>query len=752
MSRASQARQAETLSPTVLALREELAEGGLRRIGAFALGDRQVEVCQGRDSLWCLVRNGPTGGLALRAVWSGALPFQGREIAAEDGEVLRVALRSAAGEHVVSFATSGAGLHRLQVKVRFTPKSAMRLPYIPRDLYPLGSGDDPSQAIGEVHASQRGPNSGLVYCSLEEPGFGRVLYFQDFTALNRYFELTGTNPDGAVGGTWPELGYLPPTPETSGADQPGALPAGEQVVLSSAILVLREHGAENERENARQFLQMLATAYDALDLPPVEYRDWPGRAERTLRDLQSSRKARVHIGGNLYMRPYPEGETPDCMVQLSLIQSLHEYAVWTGGALPIVADLKRGLDRFYDPELGTLKRFLPGEAEKHGKDPHEVDSWYLYHPLLNLGRLALDGDSQARELLLKSVDYGIRAAHHFHYAWPIKYRAEDFAVIEEARGDGRHGQTDVGGIYAYVMLQCFQLTREPRFVDEACAAIEAARGLRFDLLYQANLSAWGAVACLRLWRILDDPGYLAQSYVYLAGLFHNAEIWESEIGAARHHSNFLGVTALHDSAYMAMYECFESYASLDEYLSQAGPGLDPAVRKLVSEYCKYALHRAWFYFPDALPNDVIHEGEHQSGVVDTALSFPLEDLYALGEAPGQVGQEIYGAGSAFVFAVRSHHRVAEAPFLLYCNQFIRTSERTGRRAIGLHLDGGDQCTAQLSLVRRPRCRLPQAWLTVSDHSRLDPVLVSNERIDFAVPANGRLVLQWAETGKSGEKR
>ena len=250
-------------------------------------------------------------------------------------------------------------------------------------------------------------------------------------------------------------------------------------------------------------------------------------------------------------------------------------------------------------------------------------------------------------------------------------------------------------------------------------------------------------------RILDDAGFLAQSYVYLAGLFHNAEIWESEIGAARHYSNFLGVTALHDSAYMAMYECFESFASLDEYLAQAGPGLDPAVRKMFSEYCKYALHRAWFYFPDALPRDVIHSGEHQSGTVDPALSFPLEDLYALGEAPGQVGQEVYGAGSAFVFAVRSHHRVADAPFVLYCNQFLRAHRATRDRHPPY---GGDNSTAQLSLVRRPRCRLPEAWLTASDGSRLDPALISEDRIDFAVAGNGRGMLQWGGSGQTGVKR
>src|SRR6478735_12036254 len=326
--------------------------------------------------------------------------------------------------------------------------------------------------------------------------------------------------------------------------------------------------------------------------------------------------------------PYPDGEYPDAMVQLSVIQALHEYEMWLGKELPIEAELMNGVSRFYDPTVKTLRRYLPNVGEEQGKDPDSVDSWYLYHPMLNLGRLALRGNQEARELLLKSIDYGIKAAHHFDYAWPIMYKIQDFAVIQKARGDERFGQTDVGGIYAYLMLQCFQLTGEDRFVQEARAAIDKAKGLRFDLLYQANLTVWGAVACLRLWRITDDASYLTQSYAYLAGFFHNSIIWESEIGASAKYDNFLGVTCLHDAPYMAMYECFESFAGFEEYLAQAGSNLEPAVRMLVSEYCKYALDRAWFYFPDTLPGDVLHQGEHQSGELAPELSFPLEDLYA----------------------------------------------------------------------------------------------------------------------------
>jgi hypothetical protein len=725
-------------------LREELRGGGMKRLGRFALGDLDVDVRQGRDAVWCLVRREGRGGLALRTAHVGGAEFTCRKVAAEGSEALRIEVDSVLGRHRLCFATTDADLHRLRVTVRFTPAARMRIPYVPRDLYPLDRNDDPARAKGNIEAAQRGLTSGLVYFRLDEPDFGSVLYFQNLTALNPYFAATGTKPDGVVGGTWPELGFQLPTPETQDAGDGGLLEAGEEYVLSDAIIVVRDWAGDNEQEMARQFLQMLGAAYTALDLPEAEYRDWPRRAQRTLRDLQRARQAHRREYGDLYLMPYPEGELPDAMVQLTVVEALHEYGQVRGKAVPLRAELMRGVARFYDAKLKTLRRFLPNVGKAQGKDPDAVDSWYLYHPLLNLGRLALQGDGDARALLLKSIDYGIEAAHRFDYAWPIMYDIRDFSVMTKARGDERYGQTDVGGIYAYVMLQCFELTGEDRFVQEARAAIDKAKGLRFDLLYQANLTVWGAVACLRLWRITDDIGYLKQSYSYLAGFFHNATIWESEIGMAKHHKNFLGVICLHDAPYMAMYECFESFAGFEEYLAQAGPNLEPAARMLASEYCKYTLDRAWYYYPDALPKEAIHSGPHQSGVVNPALSFPLEDLYPGGEPSGRVGQEIYGAGSAFKFATRSHHRVDGASFTLFCNHFIRSSERTGERALSISLDGGETCVADVGLIRLPRRKLPKAKILTAGGDTIRPYCEEPDRIGFHVPAYGRVILTWED--------
>jgi hypothetical protein len=738
MTRTTETAQVPGVSANVLALRSALA-ANRQSLQRFSFDGLTVELIATDGSLWAIGRRKGRGGLALRAAILAG-PFDCAPLDPEEGERARIGVTTDAGTHVISFSTGGEALRYLRVTARFTPAVSLLVPFIPRDLYPLDCNDDPTGALGTIEAMQRGLNAGLLYFRIDDPAFGNVLYFQNLTAMNGYYRATHTTPDGAVGGVWPELGYLLPTSQPTDADSAHPLPADEQFILSDAILVFRHQAPPHERESARQFLQMLGVAYQLLDPPKTEYRDWMMRSERTLRDLDNAPEATIRHYGHRYVHPYTAAEYPDIMVQMSIVQAIHEWGKWTGKPHPLEAEFKAGLGKFYDRNLGTLRRYLPNVGSD--KDADAVDSWYLYHPLLNLGHLALDGDTVARHLFLQSLDYAIKAARHFNYRWPIQYKVTDFSVITDVAADGR-GQTDVGGVYASVMLQAFELTDDKRFLDEARAAIDAAMGLRFDVNYQANLTAWGAAACMRLWRITTQEVYLEQSYVYLGSFFHNSEIWESEIGHAAHYRNFLAVTCLQDAPYMAIYECFDSFAAFERYLDDSGPDLEPAARMLVAEYCKYALDRAWYYYPDALPPEAVSSKQRESnGHVDPKLSFPLEDLYADGQVAGQVGQEIYGAGAAFIFATRAFHKVEGAPFRLYCDNFLRAKERTGERSLTLMLDGGETCTAGLSIIREKRRKLPKIRVITAAGVAIAPDRDSPDRIDYRVPANGRLVLVW----------
>ena len=732
------AASAPGVSGGVLALRAELMSGGMKPIARLEVVGREVSIEQGHDAIWAIVRRPNRGGLAVRVAHTpGACTGIRKRKASAD--VLTLDVDSAIGQQTVSISTHSPDLSVLRITCDLTPVSDLLVPFLPRDLYPLGERDDPLRAIGKVEAAQRGLNSGLLYFHLDEPAFGSVLYFQNLTAMNDYFIATKTTPDGAVGGVWPELGYLPPTPPQSGRPPVDPLPADKSVTVSDAIIVFHDDAACDEQDSARRFLQMLGAAYRRLDFPKTAYRDWPGRAERTLKNLETAPEATIRHYGHPYIHPYTGTEYPDVMVQMSIIAALRDFAAWRSEPIAFEEELAAGLDKFHDRRLKTMRRYLPNVGKD--KDKLAVDSWYLYHPLLNLGRMALGGDRQSKRLFLASLEFAIAAAHHFEYAWPIQFKVNDFSVIVEARNDDGLGQTDVGGLFAYVMVQAYEMTGEERFLREARAAIDAANGMRFELNYQANLTAWGASACLRLWRITNEEYYLRQSYVYLASFFHNCAIWESRIKAAVHYSNFLGVTCLHDGPYMAIYECFDSFAAFELYLKDSGPDLDPAARMLISEYCKYALYRAWFYYPDALPSEVLAT-ENRNGHIDAKLSFPLEDLYHDGQQAGQVGQEVYGAGAAFVFASRAFHNVEGAPFRMFCDHFLMASERNSETSMSLELGGGDACEASLSFVRTGRRKLPPLSVVTAGGDRVRPHHTEADRIDFNVPANGRVTVNW----------
>jgi hypothetical protein len=716
-----------------LALQSELRGGRLKPLHRLAWSDVTIDACLGLDSVWLIIRRKGRGGLALRTAYgTGGMTA---EVTRGQSTDCVIEARGALGVHEVAI---GFTEHdSLRATTTLTPTADLLIPYLPRDLYPLDEHDDPLGARGNVEAAQRGVNGGMLYICLAQPAFGHVFYLQNLTALNAFFNATETTPDGVVGGQWPELGYQPPmmlghSPPTK------PLPAGRAMVLSDVHLAIRGACAQSEQASALLFLEMLAQIYAGLDKPATDFRDWPARARMTLRDLGRAKTATIQHYGHTYLHPYVAAEYPDSMVQMSVLTAIHAYAQWTGRPHPMEARLAAGLEKFFDSKLGVVRRYLPNVGKD--KNRFAVDSWYLYHPLANLARLAKDGDETASKLFFGSLDYAIKAARHFKYQWPIQYDVRDFSVLVPARNDQGLGQTDVGGLYAYVMLQAHALTGKARFQREADKALRAGEGLRFEMAYQANLSAWGAVAALKLWRPTGDAWFRGQSHVYLAGLFHNSEVWESQIKTAQHFRNFLGLTCLHDGPYMAIYECFESYWALQEYLDVCGEEIEPGVQLLISEYSRYGFDRAWFYYPDALPAELLSDTV-RNGHLDRALSFPLEDLYGDGQPCGQVGQEIYGCGAAFIYASLGFHRRKGMPFTLFCDRRV-TEVAAAKGTASIALDAPSGCATRLVVMRKGKA-LPKDLVAATAFGPCPALLETPDRIEFeAPPASGPVTLSW----------
>ena len=696
-------------------------------------GGLDLEVRLGQETIWLVMRRGKEGGLALRMpAFSPGCECRKLDIA---GALAAVECKGSLGTARLVVTGEPFGLEQLRATFHFKPSRDLAIDWLPRDLVPFDASGDAAVTEGTIEAQQRKMNTGLLYFALDRPAFGKVLYVQNFTALNDYFNVTGSKPESAVGGHWPDIGYQPPkNPETGKA----VLPKGQELTLYDTILSVRGYPQTGETDSAWQFLDMLGAIYHWLNPPEPAFRDWNARAERTIESLAKGADTRIRHYGHTYFHPYTAAEYPDSMVQLAIASALKDWGQWIGEEHPLVSEIIAGLGKFYDPKLKTLRRYLPNVGKD--KDADAVDSWYLYHPLLNLANLALSGNEKARTLFLKSVDYGIRSAHHFQYKWPIMYKIEDFTVITEVADADNRGQTDVSGIYAWVMLQAYELTHEARFLAEAEKAIEATEGMRFNLNYQANLTAWGAAACIRLWRITNRPKYITQSYVFLASFFHNCQMWKSDIGLSRHWSNFLGVTCLQDAPYMAAYECFDSFAAFERYLDYIGADIIPSVKLLLNEFCRHALDRAWFYYPDALPTKAIAT-ENRNGHINRDLSFPVEDLYPDGQKAGQVGQEIYGSGAAMIYATRTFHRIDGAPFLLFCDSFVRAIHRLDSHTLNLRVDGHETTPARLVLLPLDGKLAPKAWTATREQIEFELV---DGRYEAWAPSNNALLLSWKD--------
>ncbi|MFZ2029677.1 MAG: hypothetical protein WAU68_05155 [Vitreimonas sp.] len=728
-------------TPETLSVKAELAETR-KPLATFDLGPLKIEARRGRDTLWLLVRRPGKGGVAMRTIPATGPVIVGPRRKSKNRITWPV--ESPSGTFTVVLRLISDELMRVTVSLK--PRSDLLVAFWPRDIYPLDAGDDPTGAQGWVEAAQRGLNTGLCYFCVDKPAFGNVLYVQNLTALNPYFEATKTKPDGVVGGEWPELGYQPPTSPIGSSPPIHPLRKSEEVVISDALMAFRDACGKGEAESARQFIDMLALIYPHLDKPEAQFRDWMSRSTKTLADLARAPEATIEHYGHTYLHPYTGAEYPDSMVQLSVVAAMRDYERATGQDTELADLYMAGMSRFFDKELGIVRRYLPNVGEDKNKDA--VDSWYLYHPLMNLGRLAVRGDAVAKRLFTDSLDYAVKAAKHFKYQWPIQYDVRDFSVITAARSEDGLGQTDVGGLYAYVMLQAYHLTDDVTYLHEAKTAIAALKGMRFELAYQTNLTAWGAVACIKLWQLEKDPRYLDQSLIFVANFLHNCELWDSQIEHAKHFVNFFGVTCLHDAPYMAAYECFESFAAFEEYLEVGGADIPPAARMLLCEFRRFTPDRGWYFYPDALPPEAVAKDNIRNGRIERKLSFPLEDLYGDGQLAGQVGQEIYGCGGAFVFAARAFFECAEAPFRIFTDYPAIVEQDKDNTELIVRLQGPPGYSGRVRVLKKGRRAMARITTSLENEENSIPARArAADFRDYCVPADAALRVSWAPVAK-----
>ncbi len=627
------------------------------------------------------------------------------------------------------------------------PKFDMLIPYWPRDIMPLPEKGGTETTKGRIHATQIGTRSGNLFFSFNEPTTGSVFYFQDLTSLNKYCETTHTSAGDLVGGVWPEIGMKLPV---TVIDFP--LKAGESYTISDAYILLTTEIPQDYYQMAQQYINHLATIYMLLPKPETEYHHWVDTLHKGLHDLEYHKGCWQFADGHSYLNAYVADykTPPESMVQLAVLLPLMDYDRWSGeDHSPVIETLHQGLEKFYDKELGTMVRWLPAmeknlDWSEEQKKPGVMDSWYLHHPLLNLSRLAVDGDDLAKNLLLKSVDYVIKVAHHFKYKWPVFYKMATLEVIKAETEEGMGGEKDVPGAYAHLMIQVWQLTGEQKYFDEAVAAARTLNGLGFDIFYQANNTVFSAGAILRLYKETKDVMFLNLSFLCIASLLKNVQLWECRYGNARHYPSFFAIYPLKDAPYTAAYEEQEVFAGIHTFLKEAD-GMEevlPSIKLLLAECVKYVINRVSYYYPPRLPKEVLAERKDvKTGEIDPALWIALEDLQDGWNRSGQVGQEVYGAGIAFGIVPRQYYKVKEQGFMLF-TEYPATHFEKKENSINFYTRGDGKLTFRLSILSMDKENLPELKVTLASGDTIQATSAEPNRIDYAVPGDTHVSVSW----------
>jgi hypothetical protein len=729
------------LSPWASAVRTLFHGQDLPALFKEEIAGYGIKVHTLNNSLWIAVTCPKGAQVVLRPAYAPNDHLQlGKVTRHEDGIVIN--LSASIGHYQVRLQFPDKTKPLIRYTTTFKANDPLLVPFWPRDMVITGPDESDKEPKGTIHVSQVGTRSGLQYISLDQPKAGALLYFQNLTALNDYAQATETSLGNVVGGTWPELGFaLPPTLK----DKP--IPAHQEMVLSDAFLAFSTEQPKNEMDLAKQFLNLLADIYLVMPKPATEYYSWPDMVDKGLHDLEFSHGCWSHGAEQDYLNAYVAdyATPPELMVQLAVLMPLTDYYDWCETDLPAIQKIQNGLDAFYSKELKTVVRFLPAltdelSGEEEQLKPNVMDSWYLHHPLLNLGRLAIRGDKQGKKLFLDSLDFTIKVARHFKYEWPVMYNMETLEAVKAETQPGKGGEKDVAGLYALVMLHAWQLTKENKYLLEAKKAAKTLQGKGFELFYQANNTAFSANAMLWLYKETKEQVYLDLAYLCLANIFKNFQLWECNYGYAKHYPTFFALFPLNDAPYTAAYEEQEVFAALHNFLLYAdGENIMPSVNILVPEFLKYILNRAPYYYPPNLPKEMLSD-EIKTGQVDHKLWIAIEDIQDGWEKSGTVGQEVYGAGVAFGIVPRHFYKVPGEDFMIYLD-YPTADFKYHKGALSFKVKGDERLSCRMLIVKKDKNALPH-FSVKTKSGEAKETHRKDGHLEYTVAGNQQIKLSW----------
>ncbi|MEN5379495.1 hypothetical protein [Sphingobacterium kitahiroshimense] len=595
---------------------------------------------------------------------------------------------------------------------------------------------------GNIFVEQAQLRSGICYFDFGKLIAGSLFYFQNFSTLYSYAEDSQISYADSVKISWPEFGFKLPTSKEN------PLEKGKKYQIRDSYIIYSPTKPKNTHEIAATFLSNLSTLYRAIPKPNCSSHNLIEIREKCLHDLCHHKGCWQQVNTDAFLNAYlNDYENPaESMVQLAILYPLiaHRKDHKNQDLEMIISSLKNGISRFFDPSLKCIVRWIPEDAPKldqseEQKKPRVMDSWYLHHPLLNLAFIIEAGgaDDQLKQQFISSLHYCIQVAQHFKYQWPIFYDLDTMVILKKEAAPGEGGEKDVAGLYAFLLLKAYKITKKPLYLQEAKKAANTLKKQGFNLLYQANNTAYAAEALLDLWSISGKNLYLRLFEVCVANLMKNTAIWNLNYGNAKEYNTFFMLFPLKDAPYAAVFEeqeCALSFNRIVQFLYQQQVPISKDIILLLSEYIKYALNRLPYYYPPMLPKDILSQ-EVKTGFLNVETWIPIEDLGDGWTAPGAVGQEVYGAGGIFN-AVNGYCIPLKEP-----DNFIQISypntvlTRTEKEVI-LQVLGTEDCDCTVILIGAKTTAYK--FLMVGKKE----IILNKTKSSVKIPGNTKLTIKW----------
>lgn len=140
----------------------------------------------------------------------------------------------------------------------------------------------------------------------------------------------------------------------------------------------------------------------------------------------------------------------------------------------------------------------------------------------------------------------------------------------------------------------------------------------------------------------------------------------------------------------------------------------------------------------------------RNGHIDRNLAIPLEDLQDGWSQSGQVGEEVYGSGCAFVMTTRHYRRLLQGG-MCYCDypvfDFTKKSRRRGSdsHVWSFQIAGAREGRARIPVIQidptRPRVEADLVTRVSGRRKRIKPALSAEGHLEFSVAGEQRVELR-----------